>query len=74
MPIQPTCNILYPLFRFRSKKLCRGASLAPINYAAAANPTSVIIGDFNGDGKLDWPWPTSVATMATSNRHLRFPR
>jgi hypothetical protein len=27
--------------------------LAPVNYAASANPTSVIIGDFNGDGKLD---------------------
>jgi tetratricopeptide (TPR) repeat protein len=27
--------------------------LAPVNYAAGANPTSVIIGDFNGNGKLD---------------------
>jgi hypothetical protein len=39
-----------------------GAPLARVNYAAGANPTSVIIGDFNGDGKLDL-----ITTHASKN-------
>ena len=37
--------------------------MAPVNYAASANPTSVIIRDFSGDGKLD----LAVADLGGNN-------
>lgn len=49
-------------FVFPARNCARGVPLAPVNYAAGANPTSVIIGDFNGDAKLDL-----ITTRASKN-------
>ena len=32
------------------------------DYAAGSRPHSIVVGDFDGDGRLELQWPTTTAT------------